>query len=61
MALNLEKFLHQIEQSIKEVLVGRSDFTGSLTLTVNFLDGEAKDLIREVERQRIKVDAVCKG
>lgn len=53
--MNIDGLLRQIEHSIKEVLAGRPDFTGSLTLTVNFLDGEPKDIIKEIEKQRMKI------
>lgn len=57
--MNLEFLMKQIEHSTKEVLARRPDFTGSITLQINFLEGKPHDIIKEVERVRIKIPFTC--
>lgn len=54
--MNLDSLLKQVEHSIKEVLTGRQNFTGSLSLQINFQDGIPKDIMKTIERQREKIN-----
>jgi len=53
--LNLEQLLKKLEAALAALLVTEPNFTGSLSLEMHFKDGQAKDIIKQVERNRVKV------
>ena len=54
--MNLEKLLEQIQNGLEILIKREPNFTGSLTLEVHFKDGKAKDVVKQVESTRTKID-----
>ena len=56
MPTNLTHLLEQIENGLEILLKREPEFTGSLTLQLNFLKGECKDVVKSIEKTRQVID-----
>jgi len=54
--MSIDQLLHKIEAAISTVLIQDGAYTGSLTLEIHFKDGVPKDIIKQVERTRTKIN-----
>ena len=54
--MNIEVVLKKVEAIISSLKLRSPKFTGQLTLCINFYKGEAKDIVKEVEREREPID-----
>jgi hypothetical protein len=54
---NLTHLLEQIENGLEMLLKREPEFTGSLTLQMNFLKGECKDVVKSIEKTRQIIDS----
>lgn len=51
----MDALLRQIEAIISKLLAEEPLYTGSLGFEIHFKDGEPRDIIKQVERTRIKI------
>jgi len=53
--MNIEVVLKEIEAIICSLKLHKPKFTGQLKLEINFYEGEVQDIVKESERERIKI------
>lgn len=53
--MKLEPLLKRVESIILNLMARKPQFTGQLTLQINFFEGKAKDITKEITRERIKI------
>ena len=56
MPTNLTHLLEQIENGLEMLLKREPEFTGSLTLQLNFQKGVCKDVVKSIEKTRHVID-----
>jgi hypothetical protein len=54
--MNIEVLTKHVESIIMSLMMREPKFTGSLTLQLNFFDGKPKDIVKEIERKREKIE-----
>lgn len=54
--MTIEPLLKRMESIIVTLLTRKPRFTGQVTLVVNFYQGRAKDITKEIMKERIKFD-----
>ena len=54
--MNIESLTKRVESIIMSLMVRKPKFTGQLTLQINFFEGNAKDITKEIVRERIKIE-----